>query len=64
MAGLDSPEGLAQFVSYRTTFETFYRHVEPDRFEVAARDAAINKIEKEQFMFPDFGVWMLERHKP
>ena len=61
---LDSREGLARFYSYQSTFETFYRQVEPDRFRDAARDAAIRKIEKEHFAFPDFGVWLLERRNP
>ena len=42
----------------------FYHTVEPHRFETAAREAAIGKIEREHFEFPDFGVWLLERSSP
>jgi hypothetical protein len=61
-AYLATPEGRAHFQTYHPTFLTFYRTVEPDRSEAAARDAAIGKIEREHFHFPDFGVWMLERY--
>jgi hypothetical protein len=58
------PEGQRHFTTYEATFLDFYRVVEPDRYRDAARDAATGKIEREHFQFPDFGVWLLERHQP
>ena len=63
-AYLATSEGRTHFEAYHPTFLMFYRTVEPDRFEVAARDAAINKIEREHFQFPDFGVWLLQQRQP
>lgn len=61
---LTGPEGRRYFAAYEPTFRDFYRIVEPDRYREAARDAANDKIEKEHFQFPDFGVWLLEQHQP
>ena len=61
---LRTPEGRTQLAAYEPTFQDFYRTVEPDRFREAARVAATGKVEREHFRFPDFGVWMLERHQP
>jgi hypothetical protein len=58
------PEGQRHFTAYEATLLDFYRVVEPDRYRDAARDAATGKIEREHFQFPDFGVWLLERHQP
>ncbi len=58
---LRSLEGRRQYAAYEPTFQDFYRTVEPDRFREAARDAAIGKIEREHFQFPDFSVWLLEQ---
>ncbi len=63
-AYLATPEGRSYFQTYHPTFLTFYRTVEPDRFETAARDATIGKIEREHFQFPDFGVWLLQQRQP
>ena len=57
-AYLNTPEGRSQFSIYEPTFREFYRTVEPDRF----REAASGKVEREHFQYPDFGVWLLERH--
>ena len=61
-AYLNTTEGRLQFESYEPTFREFYRTVEPDRFREAAREAASGKVEREHFQYPDFGVWLLERH--
>lgn len=63
-AYLATPEGRSHFQTYHPTFLTFYRTVEPDRFEITARDATIGKIEREHFQFPDFGVWLLKQRQP
>ena len=58
---LSTTEGRSQFASYEPTFRQFYRTVEPDRFREAAREAAVGKVEREHFQYPDFGVWLLEQ---
>lgn len=63
-AYLGTPDGRKHFASYEPKFREFYRTVEPDRYRDAGRDAATGKIEREHFQFPDFGVWLLERHQP
>jgi hypothetical protein len=62
-AYLATLEGRTHFQAYHPTFLTFYRTVEPDRFGTTARDAAIGKIEREHFQFPDFGVWLLQQRQ-
>jgi hypothetical protein len=63
-AFLATPAGRTHFESYYPTFLTFYRTVEPNHFESAARDATLGKIEREHFPFPDFGVWLLQHRQP
>jgi hypothetical protein len=63
-AFLKTPEGVARFTAYSTAFRTFYERVEPDRAAAAAREAARQKVEREHFVFPDFGVWLLDRRSP
>lgn len=57
-----SPEGRSHYQKYFPTFLEFYRTVEPDRFQGAARTAAIGKVEREHSQFQDFGVWLLDQH--
>ena len=61
---LSSPEGRSHYQTYMPTFLDFYRTVEPDRFQDAARRAAMGKVEREHFQFPDFGVWLLSQRSP
>ncbi len=63
-AYLSSPEGRSRFQKYLPTFLEFYRTVEPDRFQDAARRAATGKVEREHFQFPDIGVWLLSQRAP
>lgn len=63
-AFLKTPEGIARLTAYRTAFRTLYERLEPDRADAAAREAAQQKVEREHFVFPDFGVWLLERRSP
>ncbi len=58
---LATREGSERYEAYSATFQELYRFVEPDQFREAARKAAIDKIEREHFHFPAFGVWLLER---
>jgi hypothetical protein len=60
-AYLNTPTGRQQFQSAYEQFLVFYRAVEPHRFEAAAVEAATGKVEREQFQFPQFGVWLLEQ---
>lgn len=61
---LQSSEGRSYFSTYEPIFLDFYKTVDPDRFRETARSATVSKIEREHFTFPDFGVWLLERHHP
>lgn len=63
-AYLATSEGRAHFSNYESQFRDIYRTVEPDRYRDTAREAATGKAEREHFRFPDFGVWLLERHPP
>jgi hypothetical protein len=58
---LHSPEGRAQCAAYEQGFLEFYRLREPDRCHQAAHEAAVVKLEREQFTFPDFSVWLLSK---
>ncbi len=61
-AHMASAEGQRQFAAVHSAFLEFYRAVEPDRYRETAREAAMGKVEREQFRYPDFSVWLLERH--
>ncbi|MBS0261808.1 MAG: hypothetical protein JSS02_07610 [Planctomycetes bacterium] len=58
---LRSPEGRHLLARFTPAFEPYYQATEPHRYQEAAREAATSKIEKEHFVFPEFGVWLLER---
>ena len=60
---LASSECRRQLADYESTFLELYRRLEPNRFHEAAREAATNKVEREHFQFPEFGVWLLQ-HRP
>jgi hypothetical protein len=61
---LATPDGRRLLAEYERTFRQFYQAVEPERFEQAAREAALAKLEREHVRFPDFGVWLLEGRQP
>ena len=63
-AYLATAEGQAHFSRYEPQFRQFYQTVEPDRFLIAAREAALGKIERKHFSYSEFGIWLLERHQP
>ena len=56
-------EGSVLLASFRASFLVLYRAVDPQRCEEAARTAALGKIEREHFHFPEFGVWLLEQRQ-
>jgi hypothetical protein len=58
---LATAEGHIYFQKFHTAFLEFYRTVEPDRYRDAAQQAAVGKVEREHFQFPDFGIWLLEQ---
>ncbi len=62
-AYLRTPEGRQQFDAAYHPYLAFYKAVDPTRFEAAAKDAAIGKVEREHFEFPDFGVWLLQKQR-
>ncbi len=61
---LSTHEGRSHVAHYEPTFREFYKTVEPDRFQDAARNAANGKVEREHFEFSSFGVWLLEHRQP
>jgi hypothetical protein len=61
---LTTIEGRRTMAEYETAFRQFYQAVEPERWEQAAREAALAKVEREHVRFPDFGVWLLEGRSP
>jgi hypothetical protein len=63
-AFLQSPEGRGQCLAYEKGFLEFYRLREPERCHEAAHEAAVGKVEREHFTFPDFSVWLLSQRQP
>lgn len=59
---LASPTGRHQFDAMHSIYLEFYCTVEPHRYREAAKEAAMNKMEREHFQFPDFSVWLLSQH--
>ncbi len=57
-------EGRARYHEYHAVFLEFYRTVEPGRQQEAAQAAAVGKVDREHFQFPDFGIWLLEQRSP
>ncbi len=60
-AYLASSEGRKHYMAFSTAFQELHRALNPHHYREAAREAALEKIEREHFQFPDFGVWLLER---
>ncbi len=54
-------EGQAAYEAACEQFKILYRRTRPYTFDAEARQAALMKIEAEQFTFPDFGTWALTR---
>jgi hypothetical protein len=60
---LGTPEGKTAYANFHPILLEFYRTVAPHRFRDAANEAAIGKVERELFQFPDFRVWVLQSAK-
>ena len=58
-AFVTSPEGESKYGEYINPLIEYYKHIEPHSFRAAARQAALARIEKYDFSFPDFAVWAL-----
>ena len=58
---LSTPEGRSLVAEYSEALMPLYRVTEPYQAESAAREAAVDKIERENFQFTEFGIWLLER---
>jgi hypothetical protein len=63
-AFLCSPDIRRQWQAAYETFLILYQRLEPERSQEAAREAATAKLEREQFVFLEFGVWVLDRLPP
>lgn len=62
-AFLQTPKGQEHYTDYQPKFLELYRAVEPDRCRETAHAAAMRKIERENFTFPDFSVWLLDQRQ-
>lgn len=58
---LGSPEGRQHSDAAYPAFLELYRQLEPNRSHEAALAATADKVEREHFRFPDFGIWLLEQ---
>ena len=56
-AFMSSPQGRRQFEIAIVPYLTLFEKTEPHRFRQAARDAAIARLERVDFQFPDFSTW-------
>jgi len=63
-AYLASHEGEQRYDQAHECYRAFYRIAEPHRVDQAAHDAAIARIERLDFQFPDYGVWVLGKGGP
>lgn len=58
---LTTSEGRSLVTQYLEALLPLYRVTEPHRAEAVAREAAISKVERENFQFQEFGTWLLEQ---
>lgn len=56
-AFLESAEGRQKYDHAFAAYEAFYKTTEPHRFREAAHDAAMDRVKRLDFKFPDFVVW-------
>lgn len=59
---LASAEGRAKYAQAIEPLRALYKVTEPRRFEKAAHDAAIDRMERLDFRFPEYDVWATTRH--
>lgn len=60
-AFLASPEGQQKYEKTFLPLLAFYRVSEPQRPEEAARAAALARLERLEFHFPEYARWVLTR---
>lgn len=58
---LRSPEGRAEYERTVAALLDLHRVTDPDRSQEAAREAALARIERLHFTFPEYGVWVLSK---
>lgn len=56
---LASAEGKAKYEHARACYRALYRLTDPDRMEEAAHEAAVARIDRLDFAFPDFARWVM-----
>lgn len=56
-AFLQSPEGRAQYDRIFTILLELYKRTDPDRYREAAHEAAVARVERDNFHFPEYAVW-------
>jgi hypothetical protein len=60
---LASPEGQEKYNQAHPALLAFYKVTEPNRYRDAAHDAALARIERMDFRFPDYSVWTGTKHE-
>ncbi len=58
---LASAEGRQKYEKAFVPYQAFYKTTEPYRFKEAAHEAAVARLERFDFQFPDYAVWALTR---
>ncbi len=58
---LASAEGRQKYESAFAAYQAFYKTTDPHRFREAAHEAAVARLERFDFKFPDYAVWALTR---
>ena len=60
-AYLGSAEGRRKYEKAYKLLLAFYKVTDPHRFEKAANEAAIARIERLDFQFPEYAAWLLSK---
>lgn len=58
---LASADGRQKYEQAFVAYQAFYMTTDPHRFREAAHEAAIARLERSDFKFPDYAVWVLTR---
>ena len=58
---LASAEGRQKYEQAFSPYLAFYKTTEPHRFQEAAHEATIARLERFDFRFPEYAVWALAR---
>lgn len=62
-AFLHSAEGRQKYEQTYPTLVAFHKVTEPDNFQQAAHQATLSRIERVDFHFPEYDVWILTRQQ-